>query len=338
MVLSKRLMIIGLLFISYFSTFCQQVQILTHGIKSSLRGLSVINKNSFWASGSNGKVARSIDGGKTIKWITVEGYEKRDFRDIEAFNESTALIMAVSEPAIILKTTDSGFSWKKVFEDTTKGMFLDAMDFEGKNGICIGDPLNNKPYTITTKDYGNTWQKVNDDELPVLQKGEAFFASSGTNIKLMKNGVDYIFVSGGLVSSIYQSGSKVIQQLDLQKGKESTGANSIAWYKNNGVIVGGDFARDSITLNNCLLYSIKKGVMSFTPPIKNPSGYKSAVTYITKNTLLACGTSGLDISVTGGKEWVNFSKDGFHAIQRIPNSKAAYAVGSTGKVALIQLQ
>lgn len=337
MVLIKKIMVIGLLLITCISAFCQNVQVLTQGTKSSLRGLSVLNKTSFWASGSNGKVARSIDGGKTIKWMTVEGYEKRDFRDIEAFSESTALIMAISEPAVILKTTDSGFSWKKVFEDTTKGMFLDAMDFKGKNGICIGDPISDKPYIITTNDYGNTWQKVNEIELPALQKGEAFFASSGTNIKLMKNGIDYLFVSGGLVSSIYQSNNKVILPLNLQKGKESTGANSIAWYKNNGVIVGGDFARDSLATNNCLLFSIVNGIISFTIPIKNPSGYKSAVTYINKNTLLTCGTSGIDISVTGGKEWINFSKESFHAIQQTPKIKAAYAVGSNGKIAFIQL-
>jgi photosystem II stability/assembly factor-like uncharacterized protein len=85
-----------------------------------------------WASGSNGTVARSVDGGKTFEWLTVTGYEKRDFRDIEAFDANTAIIMGISEPAIILKTKDGGKSWYKVFEDSTKGMFLDAMDFLNK--------------------------------------------------------------------------------------------------------------------------------------------------------------------------------------------------------------
>src|SRR4029453_1654632 len=89
--------------------------------------------------------ARSTNGGKTFEWITVQGYEQRDFRDVEAFDANTALIMAVAEPAIILKTKDGGKTWKKVFEDTTKGMFLDAMDFaeDEKHGIVIGDPIKN---------------------------------------------------------------------------------------------------------------------------------------------------------------------------------------------------
>jgi hypothetical protein len=46
---------------------------------------------------------KSIDGGKTWKWLVVKGFENRDFRDIEAFDAATAIIMAVAEPANILK-------------------------------------------------------------------------------------------------------------------------------------------------------------------------------------------------------------------------------------------
>jgi photosystem II stability/assembly factor-like uncharacterized protein len=121
-----------------FSVFPQTIQVLTSGAKTSLRGLSVVNDSVLWASGSNGAVARSTNGGKTFEWLVVKGYEQRDFRDVEAFNSSTAIIMAVAEPAVILKTGDGGKSWQKVFEDSTKGMFLDAMDFSGDYGVVVG--------------------------------------------------------------------------------------------------------------------------------------------------------------------------------------------------------
>ncbi|MFX8910908.1 hypothetical protein ABTN03_19845, partial [Acinetobacter baumannii] len=63
----------------------QQIKIITEGTKTSIRGLSVVDDKIFWASGSNGMVARTTDGGKTIEWQQVKGYEKRDFRDVEAF-------------------------------------------------------------------------------------------------------------------------------------------------------------------------------------------------------------------------------------------------------------
>src|ERR1051326_2196906 len=90
------------------------INILDSERKTSLRGLSVVDDNIIWASGSNGTVARSVDGGKTFEWLTVQNYEQRDFRDVEALDANTALIMAVAEPAIILKTKNGGKTWKKV--------------------------------------------------------------------------------------------------------------------------------------------------------------------------------------------------------------------------------
>jgi photosystem II stability/assembly factor-like uncharacterized protein len=84
------------------------VEILTSGTKTSLRGLSVVNDNVVWVSGSNGTVGRSNNGGKNWNWFTVKGFEKTEFRDIEAFDASTAVIMGIAEPAHILKTTDGG--------------------------------------------------------------------------------------------------------------------------------------------------------------------------------------------------------------------------------------
>src|SRR5687768_16848052 len=118
------------------------IKVIQSGNKSSLRGLSVVNDRVAWASGSNGMVARTTDGGDTWKWITVKGFEKRDFRDIEAFDAVTAVIIAVDTPAYILKTVDGGSSWKLVFENNTPGMFLDALEFWNEQaGIVIGDPV-----------------------------------------------------------------------------------------------------------------------------------------------------------------------------------------------------
>ena len=82
----------------------------------------------------------------------MKGFEKNDFRDIEAFDSLTALIMSVDCPAYILKTKDGGKTWNKVFEDTTKGMFLDAMAFANDStGIVIGDPINKKNFYCAYK-------------------------------------------------------------------------------------------------------------------------------------------------------------------------------------------
>src|SRR4026208_269267 len=105
-----------------------KVEILNTGTKTSLRGLSVVNNNVIWVSGSNGMVGKSSNAGKNWKWMTVKGFEKNEFRDIEAYDANTAIIMAVPDrenihPANILKTTDGGDTWKVVYENNAKGMF-----------------------------------------------------------------------------------------------------------------------------------------------------------------------------------------------------------------------
>src|SRR5688572_17295449 len=111
----NKLLLLSALFLSLLSAAQYnnpEVSVITSGTNTSLRGLSVVNDMVVWASGSNGTVGRSSDGGKNWKWITVKGFEKRDFRDIEAFNSTTAVIMSVDAPAYILKTNDAGESWK----------------------------------------------------------------------------------------------------------------------------------------------------------------------------------------------------------------------------------
>ena len=111
---AMRILFSLLLIMIISSTSAQQVELLTSGTRSSFRGLSAVDDNIVWVSGSNGTVGKSINGGKTWEWITVPGYEKREFRDIEAFDEKTAVVIAIAEPANILKTTDGGKTWKQV--------------------------------------------------------------------------------------------------------------------------------------------------------------------------------------------------------------------------------
>ena len=94
----------------------QTIQLLDSNHITSIRGLSVVNDDVLWVSGANGMVGRSVDGGATFTWNKVEGFAKTDFRDIEAFDANTAIIMGIDTPAVILKTIDGGKSWKIVFQ------------------------------------------------------------------------------------------------------------------------------------------------------------------------------------------------------------------------------
>lgn len=306
----------------------QTVKVLTAGTKTSLRGLSVVSDKTVWVSGSSGTVGLSLNGGANWNWMSVKGYEKRDFRDIEAFDDSTALIMAVDEPAYILKTTDAGKSWKTVYTNAEKGMFLDAMDFNRKNGIVIGDPIKGKFFIAKTNDAGETWQEMPLENRPVADSGEACFASSGTNIRLLNNNKP-IFISGGASSHLFFQNKK--RMLPIIQGKESTGANSIA-YKNKKmfVVVGGDFNQKDAKEKNCFItYNAGK---SWIAPQISPLGYRSCIEFIKHKIWITCGLNGIDISRDNGKEFTSISTEGFHVCRKSPIGNVVFFAGSNGRV------
>lgn len=335
--------IFSLILISAFSilslpSFSQKIRLLDSMSGISLRGLSVVDDGVFWASGSKGTVARSVDGGKSIAWMKVKGFEERDFRDIEAFDAETVIIMAVDEPAVILKTSDGGKNWRKVFDDSTKGMFLDAMYFSRNRGIVIGDPIDGTFFIAQTDDGGEHW-KVNSqkNQFTTAMKGEAFFAASGGNIVLYNSGgqTSPVYVSGGEVSRIFWEG-RVVKVLPLSQGKNSTGANAIAIHNNKGIVVGGDFLNDSIATGNCVLLEFTANDIHFSKAKIAPSGYKSSIAYITSDNLISCGTAGVDLSADGGNQWRKISGQSFHVVRKARNGNKVFLAGSKGRIAVLE--
>lgn len=324
-----KLLIVFVICIGPYLTEAQTIKLLHSTSKSSLRGLSVVNDNIAWVSGSGGTVGLTIDGGDTWTWMTVKGFEKTDFRDIEAFDKYTAIIMGIDAPAYILKTTDGGENWNVVFKDTSKGMFLDAMEFwNEQSGIVIGDPINGKIFIARTFDGGNTWWGIPEANNPIAVEGEAFFAASGTNVrKLSKQ--EAVFVSGGIQSRLFMRNQKI--EMPILQGKETTGANSIAVKnKKTMIIVGGDFnAKDSST-KNCVITT--DGGLTFTTPEKGPNGYRSCVEYLEKKNWISCGLTGADFTTDDGKNWSWISKERFHTVRKAKKGKAVYFSGSGGRI------
>ena len=311
----------------------QTLKVLTSGTKTSLRGLSVVSDKTAWVSGSGGTVGLTLDAGVNWKWINVKGFEKRDFRDIEAFNDSTAIIMAVDEPAYILKTIDAGKTWKTVYGNFDKGMFLDAMDFNGKNGIVIGDPIKGRFFVAKTNDLGDSWQDVAYENRPIADSGEACFASSGTNVRLLKNKKP-IFISGGASSHLFLKDKKIL--LPILQGKESTGANSIAFKSNKMfIVVGGDFNLKNDMINNCFISN--NGGKTWTAPVNPPSGYRSCIEYIKNKSWVTCGLNGVDISTNDGKTFSSISSESFHVCRKSPKGNTVFFAGSNGRVGLYKL-
>jgi len=326
-----------------------QMKTLTAQNGISIRSLSVPSEKVIWASGSKGMVAKSTNEGVSFEWMQVKGYEKRDFRAMHAWNDQEAIIVAVASPAIILKTIDGGATWDKVYENKDTSMFLDAIHFsDNNNGTVIGDPIDGQLFILTTNNKGATWDKMpNDFFKSTLNNGEAFFASSNSN--LIHIGKVLVFVTGGLSSRIWING--IAEAMPLLQGTNSTGANSIAISPNGSrvIVVGGDFSNDTIANQNIVGYQIyqtrksdlkdlsKTQLVLKKINVSNPKGYKSSVEFIDNDLLITCGTSGVDFSKDKGLSWETISKDPFHIAKKHPTKRGAYLAGSGGRISFVEL-
>lgn len=311
------------------------VKPLNESAKTSLRGLSVVSDQVIWVSGSNGSVGKTIDGGATWEWMKPKGYEKIDFRDIEAFDDRQAIIVGIASPAFILKTIDGGETWTENYKNVDSAIFLDGLGFWDKNkGIIFGDPINDKMPLLKTTDAGKTWQDIAANLKLPLAKGEAGFAASGTTIKTLPGGKTWV-ATGGTVSNIYFSPDYgqnwQVFKCPILQGQNSTGPFSIDFFnEKTGVVVGGNYLKDKENSNNVLLTN--DGGKTWQKPATPVLGFRSAVTYINAKTLIATGTSGTDISTDGGQNWKHISDKSFNAVQKAKKGKKVVLAGEKGSV------
>jgi photosystem II stability/assembly factor-like uncharacterized protein len=244
-----------LFFLIYNVCFGQTIKLLQQGRQTSIRGLSVVDDSIAWLSGSNGAVAITQNGGNTWYWQQVKGFEKADFRAIEAFSNKEAIIMSSGTPALILKTIDGGATWQVKYKTTDTAYFFDAMVFENpKHGLVLGDPIKDRFVLMETIDGGETWHPFKN--APNALPGEAAFAASGTCLRANKDRVtgqeQIIVVTGGSTSRelVFHNDSSAglweYRNSSVRHGNPSGGAFSIA-YGDCEIIVGGDYQKDKMT-------------------------------------------------------------------------------------------
>nr|WP_294795313.1 YCF48-related protein [uncultured Mucilaginibacter sp.] len=314
----------------------QKIQVIETNKPVSIRGLSVVNNKLAWLSSTGGYTAITHDGGLTWKWQRVKGFEKADFRDIEAFSDKEAIIMSSGTPALILKTTDGGASWQLKYRNDDKAYFLDAMDFSNKkHGLVLGDPIDKKFLLLETNDSGDSWRVL--PNRPEAEEGEAAFAASGTCIRLLNDGF-VGFVTGGKVARYFTAAPKYEQwfnvNLPIAQGKESQGAFSLALY--GLAFVGGDYANGKETEGTAVYFkgaSIKNGYEHSSIP----SGYQSCVENVGKKTSLSTGTTGSNVTHDNGRSWRQIDTTSFNVCRRAKKGKLVLLAGDKGKIGIFSL-
>ncbi len=313
-------------------------------INSSLRGISVIDSLTAWASGSNGTYLRTTDGGKTWADGKVKGFEALDFRDVEAFDKNTAIIMSIDAPAFFFKTTDGGKSWKRKYMNRDPKVFFDGLTFwDENNGIAFSDPIDEKFFIIKTNDGGDTWKEISSLYIPTAIKGEGGFAASGTSVAVAGNDLVWIGTGGAERSRIFLSQDAGenwrVMNTPIISGSASRGVFSIS-FKDDlcGVAVGGDYRNDKDNFANCAI-SDDGGLSWQLVDNYQPGGFRSCVAWNSVYYFyLTTGTSGSDYSVDDGKTWTFINNQSYNAIGFSKKDGSCFVVGDRGAIARVRFK
>ncbi|HKD92694.1 MAG TPA: hypothetical protein VKB56_12340 [Terriglobales bacterium] len=316
---------------------------------ADLRGVSVVSKSVAWASGAGGTVLRTISGGETWVARTVPGAEQLDFRDVEAFDERNAVLLAIGpgEKSRIYKTTDGGQHWRLLTKNDDPHAFWDCMAWwDTKHGIVVGDPVNGNFQVMVTTNGGESWIQGDAPATP----GEGAFAASGTCVAVegqyresrrassWEVQARAWFASGGSDARVFSStdagATWNIANTPIPSGPASRGIFSIAfWNSSDGVVVGGDYREPALLVGNVAL--TRNGGRSWAAAEGvSPRGFRSAVAYDRASKLLVTvGTSGSDYSNDGGNSWQALDGGIYNALSFAPDG-SGWAVGPKGRIAV----
>jgi len=308
---------------------------------ASIRGLCAVSEDIIWLSGTGGTVAKSIDKGESWELLTVEGGESLDFRDIQAYDGKTAIVMSSGSgtKSKIYKTIDGGQSWDVVHVNTHKDGFFNGMAFwDDQNGILAGDPLSNHLYIALTTDGGNTWNEVHYSRIPEMNYQEYSFAGSGTHVAVYEEGQAWIGTGGKTARVFYSQDwgeTWNVTDTPANQGKSTTGLFSIKFKDHSfGIAVGGDYNKTSDASNNVVISKDKGVTWSLIP---DHMEFRSCIDYV-DGFFIAVGSSGSSYSHNNGTSWHPIDVMGFHTLSIAKNNKEAiWAAGDDGKVARLSI-
>lgn len=295
---------------------------------SSIRAIKAVSKASMFYADSNGNISKTKDGGETweTRKIVYNDSIIPHFRSIAVVND-TVFALSVANPALLYKVYNN--TTKLVYKEEDPKVFYDAMHFfpDGKSAIAVGDPTEDCPSIIITSDGGNTWCKIACKELPRFEDGEAFFAASNTNIKVLGNTV--WIVSGGKKARVLKSLDKgktwEVYDTPIVQGNGPQGIYSVDFYDElNGIVIGGDYTNPEANKANKAI--TKDGGKTWIIVADNQEpGYKSCVQYIPSTEgkeVIAVGKTGISFSNDGGVHWKKISDESFYTIQFVDKHMA----------------
>lgn len=333
-----------------------QWQIEPSGTTASLRGIHAVTANIAWASGTNGTVLRTLDGGRNWRPCSVPaGAEKLDFRSVWAWDADHSMVMSSGpgEASKLYSTHDGCRTWRIVFTNPDVDGFWDSLQFDGTRfGVILGDPVQGSFTMFVTYDGGGQWTRQVNPCLRTMDPKQGAFAASNQSLAIVPlqdansapgtgtNHQIWFGTSGGWLYGFQLAPLELISAPGgnsaangcvhiraLPNGsKDSAGIFAVAFHDTiSGVVVGGDYTQPQMGTSTA---AFTTDGLHWQTALQPPAGYRSTVAWnSTDSTWIAAGSSGSDISRDNGNRWRPLDHNNWNAIS-LP-----FIVGPDGRIA-----
>lgn len=343
----------------FFSATAQshaQWQMQTSGTTASLRGIHAVSANVAWASGTNGVVLRTQNGGQTWQSCNVPAdADKLDFRSVWAWDGEHAMVMSSGpgSESRLYSTHDGCRTWRLIFSDPDVDGFWDGLQFDGTRfGAILGDPVRGSFTLFVTYDGGGQWTRQSDPCLKTMEAKQGAFAASNQSLAILPvqdansspgTGVNHQIwfgTSGGWLHGFELAPLELIaatgrnaaengctHSQPLPEANDSAaGIFAIAFHDDvDGVVVGGDYAQPQSGVNTA---AFTTDGTHWHLALHPPAEYRSTVAWnATDGSWIAAGPTGSDISRDNGNTWQPLDHGNWNALS-LP-----FAVGPDGRIA-----
>jgi photosystem II stability/assembly factor-like uncharacterized protein len=323
------------------------------GTTAGLRGIYSVDGKIAWASGTEGTVLKTIDGGEHWQKCAVPGAgtdgATMDFRGVQALDREYAWVLASGpgEKSRIYHTQDGCKTWKLLLKNLDPKGFWDAFAVvqpthsnldDLTEGVVVGDPTYGR-FDLRVLTKSGDWDtKFLGCE---AMEGEGSFAASNSSL-VLRGTEHYILGTGGKSGSfVLFSPLRLAVDADsrckrvsvpMASGSEATGIFSLQFRDDNeGAVVGGDYTKPTESTGTAAWTD--DGGRNWTAAIKMPHGYRSSVAWSEKlKAWITAGTNGSDISRDDGKTWQPLDDGNWNALS-LP-----FVVGPKGRIARLSLE
>ncbi len=335
----KKLLVL-LIFFGVQFTIAQKVELQTL-LKDdiSIRAIQVYNGKIFY-TGTDSKFGYVSLKDTTDKKQMKLSTEKVEFRTL-AQDKNSFYAINIGSPAYFFKIDKMTLQSEIVHTDSTKNAFYDALHFNGNHFYTFSDPEEDLQLKFIRFLHVKEFQ-INflNKDLLTLNRGEAAFAASNTNISSSKKNI--WIATGGLSSRIIKMDlrTKKIKFFftPFIQGASSQGIYSIDFYDDQfGIAVGGDYTKQAENINNIATTNDGGKTWQIQASGKN-GGYKTCVKFRPGSKgkdIIAVGDQNIEFSSDYGKTWKTISEEkGLYVCDWIDKNTLVFA----GKNRIIKMR